>query len=431
MVRWPEKLRSGKEAEKLPGIGPSISGKLSERMMLGGGFGWIGGSDADRIIDLHPEPERPTKSKKTLSVADPQASEPKTSKATTAKSRKAASYVPSYRSGPYAILIALLLHLERLPKDSAAALSLGKNELQLAAQPLCTASLSEGSGIAFSAISGALKILENKKLLVRTLLPPQFSLTKQGLALARKLYDAGEQASRGPLDATNLDQLMDSLPDLEGDEAPEETRPEKESVLGNAARGDAEPVPFTWPVGSFEVVLLVDVREIRSREDRNYLTDRLRQLGVPCELRNLELGDFLWVARRKGSEKYEEGRKGSDALATEEIVLDTLIERKREDDLAASILDGRFKEQKHRIRRSLLRSCFYIVERNGNASAAGGETVIGADALLAATMQLPFWPFCIIASLKRWFKSPSAVFPVGLLTLQPHRIRLSSSPCPP
>lgn len=48
-------------------------------------------------------------------------------------------------------------------------------------------------------------------------------------------------------------------------------------------------------------------------------------------VRSLELGDVIWVAKRKDEE---------------ELVLEHVLERKRADDLVASIKDGRFKEQK-------------------------------------------------------------------------------------
>jgi len=58
----------------------------------------------------------------------------------------------------------------------------------------------------------------------------------------------------------------------------------------------------------------------------------LTQLGVLFEVRRLKVGDFTWIAR---------SRKTND-----ELVLSYVIERKRMDDLSASIVDGRFHEQK-------------------------------------------------------------------------------------
>ncbi len=126
----------------------------------------------------------------------------------------------------------------------------------------------------------------------------------------------------------------------------------------------------------------MDLREIRSREDRNYLTERLNLLGISSELRNLELGDFIWVARK--TEKSSSSNCWTD---TEEVVLDTLIERKCESDLISSLADGRFREQKHRIARSQLKSTFYLVERGGGSAVANEFLGGGEERLLAATLQ--------------------------------------------
>lgn len=58
----------------------------------------------------------------------------------------------------------------------------------------------------------------------------------------------------------------------------------------------------------------------------------LTRFGVFFEVRRLKVGDFVWIAR---------SRKTND-----ELVLPYIIERKRMDDLSASIVDGRFHEQK-------------------------------------------------------------------------------------
>jgi crossover junction endonuclease MUS81 len=54
--------------------------------------------------------------------------------------------------------------------------------------------------------------------------------------------------------------------------------------------------------------------------------------GIACEERSLALGDFMWVARDK--------RRGT------EYMMDVIVERKKVDDLWASIKDGRYYEQK-------------------------------------------------------------------------------------
>jgi crossover junction endonuclease MUS81 len=138
--------------------------------------------------------------------------------------------------------------------------------------------------------------------------------------------------------------------------------------------------------------------EIRSRDDRNYLTERLEQLGISTEVRNLELGDFIWIARRNNNTNNTNNNNNNNNNNTtnnnnnnwtdsEEIVLNVLIERKRIDDLIASISDGRFKEQKHRISRSLMSETFYLVERS--SAATGNMEFLGGfeERLLSAALQ--------------------------------------------
>lgn len=91
----------------------------------------------------------------------------------------------------------------------------------------------------------------------------------------------------------------------------------------------------SYPRGSFEVVLVLDSREIKSRRDRDYMRDMLQQKGVTVDVRSLELGDAIWVARQT-----------TDEGPIDELFLDIVLERKRMDDLVSSIKDGRFKEQK-------------------------------------------------------------------------------------
>lgn len=70
------------------------------------------------------------------------------------------------------------------------------------------------------------------------------------------------------------------------------------------------------------------------------------------EIRRLSVGDFLWIAR--------------DNLGRE-LVLPYIIERKRKDDLASSIKDGRFHEQKFRLKQCGLPNVIYLIESIGGS----------------------------------------------------------------
>ena len=109
--------------------------------------------------------------------------------------------------------------------------------------------------------------------------------------------------------------------------------------------------------GSFTVELVLDVREVRAKTDRDYMQEELTKRGVKPIVRALELGDALWVARcRQAGWLARQGVEG------DEVVLDYIVERKRLDDLLGSLRDGRFHEQKFRLRRSGVQNVIYLVE---------------------------------------------------------------------
>ncbi|CAO3565689.1 unnamed protein product [Mortierella alpina] len=94
--------------------------------------------------------------------------------------------------------------------------------------------------------------------------------------------------------------------------------------------------PIIFLPGTFDIRLVLDIREVRTKTDRDYIGQKLTERGINVSKRVLEVGDILWVARLK-----DPSPSGPD-----EIVLDYIVERKRMDDLVYSIKDGRFNEQK-------------------------------------------------------------------------------------
>lgn len=101
----------------------------------------------------------------------------------------------------------------------------------------------------------------------------------------------------------------------------------------------------------YEIFLVIDNREIQMKTNRDYFQQRLASKGVHCLTRTLDLGDVLWIAKKKNSQ-----------APTDELVLGYIIERKRLDDLVSSIKDGRFTEQKTRLKRSGADKVIYVVE---------------------------------------------------------------------
>lgn len=76
------------------------------------------------------------------------------------------------------------------------------------------------------------------------------------------------------------------------------------------------------------------------------------------EYRSLKVGDFTWIARSKINKDVE-------------LVLPFVVERKRMDDLGHSIKDGRFHEQKFRLRKCGLNNVIYLVENHGSNKHVG------------------------------------------------------------
>jgi ERCC4-type nuclease len=101
----------------------------------------------------------------------------------------------------------------------------------------------------------------------------------------------------------------------------------------------------------WEIVLLLDHREVLSRRNRDILERKLLEVNVTCEVRSLNVGDVQWVARRyRGFE------------AAEEFMLNVIVERKEVTDLSGSIIDRRYNEQKTRLRDSGMTHVIYLVE---------------------------------------------------------------------
>ena len=125
------------------------------------------------------------------------------------------------------------------------------------------------------------------------------------------------------------------------------------SMIAVSSSPSSVNVPFTKE--DWEVVLLLDTREVRTFRDRGFFEQKLREHGVRVELRMLPLGDMLWIVRPK----LKAGQKKD---YTKEYVTGFVVERKQAGDLAESIVDGRYLAQKYRLKKCGLRRVVYLVE---------------------------------------------------------------------
>ena len=119
---------------------------------------------------------------------------------------------------------------------------------------------------------------------------------------------------------------------------------------------------FALTPGNYEIVLGIDTMEqTGSRKDKGVIQTKLTSMGVKTTVRTLALGDFVWFAQER-----VQPLPGQLALPPRrELILDYVIERKRMDDLAGSITDGRFEEQKYRFRSAGIKHGVYLVEDHG------------------------------------------------------------------
>ncbi|ELW65128.1 Crossover junction endonuclease MUS81 [Tupaia chinensis] len=172
-----------------------------------------------------------------------------------------------------------------------------------------------------------------------------YSLTPEGLELAQKLAES------------------EGLSSLNVCIGPEEPSGEEQAVPGaasaklGASEGEVQQPPLELRPGEYKVLLCVDIGETRGAGQRPELLRELQRLHVTHMVRKLHVGDFIWVAQE--TRPRDPARPG-------ELVLDHIVERKRLDDLCSSIIDGRFREQKFRLKRCGLGRRVYLVEEHGS-----------------------------------------------------------------
>ena len=135
-------------------------------------------------------------------------------------------------------------------------------------------------------------------------------------------------------------------------------QPEKEIVPLKLHKSD---------VKSCEVKLYIDNREKKMKNNTSYFIDELKFANLNVQLKSLPLADFGWVAEvtTKDNRKYV-------------YLLDYLIERKTLDDLVCSIKDGRYKDQKKRLKSCGASHIYYLIEGDiqKEGSFAGLNTAI-------------------------------------------------------
>lgn len=344
-----------RELIKVPFIGEKIVGQMEKRLekyckengyILPVGATPIQRSYTKRSKELGPEdlddPIEPVKKRKTTK-------------------RK---YVPVKRSGGYAILLVLL-------EFDSGCNGMTKDSITKNATPYCEKSFSANpSTNQFYSAWSSIKSLLNNDLVKVSGRPAHYYLTEEGEELAKNLKNADDivfrnekPSSRGSSESQNINRPSLDIPN---DVIPE-VLPARNRV--NYTHKDVNY--HFWEPGSYNIIFVVDNREVRSMNERDFFHTKLQQLHVRAESRVLTVGDGLWIARNK--------------YTNEEVVLDYIIERKRLDDLASSIKDGRYTEQKVRLKRSAVRNVFYLVEEVLSSDVAQMADAIQTSMSMAMT----------------------------------------------
>lgn len=335
------------EAQQLHGFGPKLCGRLTEKL-----------AKYCRENGL-PMPEVPTRKQKITSTETNSGTQAK-------KARKPKPYVPTLRSGPYGIILAL----STLDEDSSTGLT--KAETIELAQPYCDSSFSAPSDpTKFHTAWNSMKTLLEKDLVYEKGRPlRRYALTEEGWDVAKRIKKTTESKETTSEQIRNDEDDSDFMEILSSPERPIASRQtyaqtNKDFLADVVPMGDmvneemSLPTfsPITLHPSSYTIELVLDVREIRAKEDRDYMSTELTKKGIKPIMKSLELGDALWVAKCKDPKML--AQRGGEG---DEVVLDWIIERKRLDDLVGSIKDGRFHEQKFRLQKSGVKNVIYIIE---------------------------------------------------------------------
>ncbi|XP_032090352.1 LOW QUALITY PROTEIN: crossover junction endonuclease MUS81 [Thamnophis elegans] len=250
---------------------------------------------------------------------------------------------------------------------------LSKPELQKTAQPLCDRSFFLADPGSKNSAWSAVSTLIRKELVLKTNIPARYSLTEAGLTVARELWASEEpKENNSSTPKPPAPQSGETVVLLEENNGSSSECENSDSSLANKYRSRCEgPNPdlskpqFVLHPGHFEVILCVDFIETTGgpASRKQELVRELQRHNVPFSIRKLHVGDFLWVARERGPCGAEE----LPPTTVRELVLDYVVERKRMPDLCGSIIDGRFREQKFRLRQCGLSHPIYLVEDANSA----------------------------------------------------------------
>ena len=172
-------------------------------------------------------------------------------------------------------------------------------------------------------------------------------------------------------------------------------------IAYRVAKTDAETIVLPQYGLSWKVILLIDSREHKSKQ----VVSSCKQVGIPCEERQLPIGDMVWIARctipkhqirykqqqqhhnstsynsssctgastaaitkkkrkKKNTDDDVNDNDDDDNYCTIEILIGTIVERKEVSDLVSSLYGTRYAEQRLRLSQCGLPQILFLVEGN-------------------------------------------------------------------
>lgn len=352
---------------------------------------------------------------------------------TGAKKRKTKKYIPKRRSGGYAILLSLLeLNAISRGVSKEQIIELAGKYSEHCMTPNFSTKEFHGAWSSITALKKHFLVLEEGR-------PKRYSLTEEGVQLTKslKLADGisfpkeSDEPDEYYAIRNESSEFTANLTDLRGEYGKEEeasdinntsamlditfqdlSTPQRlqgnifrnerlrtqtcsyelKEISGNQTISDAtlkakstttrrryNGISYElWRNGDFEVFPIIDHREIKSQSDRDFFSRAFERKGMKSEIKQLALGDIIWVAKNKNTGL--------------QCVLNTIVERKRLDDLALSIRDNRFMEQKNRLEKSGCDHKYYLIEETMSGNIGNMNEALKT----ALWLILVYYKFCMI-----------------------------------
>lgn len=257
LKKYPLPLEHGRDCKILNGFGDRLCQMLDEKLDA---HNKENDSDPDKTILYQLEDVTVPKRKIETSPNKTAPSSPK---------RNKKEYIPSYRSGAYAIL--LVLYENKILEGETA--SLLKSEIVEKGKHLCDKSFTKSDPGTYYTAWSSMKTLLDKELVVKRGNPAKFSITESGIKCAEMLYENGVKELSVENDVENIineritQNAIVNICSLNNEKADVPTTKKVEEKIDV----DFETVIFA--PNSFEVLLIVDKHEtsglvnyIQSRE---------------------------------------------------------------------------------------------------------------------------------------------------------------------